>query len=127
MTPRTIATTALLATLLLGGISACNRSNSADTPPSEASPSSASQSDTSQPDTARSQDRAQRREAMKKKIEAVLTPEQVKQLESKLQQGERMRDAMASLDLTSEQKTKIREIYKSARAQRQEQSPTNSQ
>jgi Spy/CpxP family protein refolding chaperone len=64
---------------------------------------------------------------MKKQIEAVLTPDQMKQLESKLQQGDKMRDAMASLNLTAEQKTKIREIYKSARAQRQGQSQTNSQ
>jgi Spy/CpxP family protein refolding chaperone len=51
----------------------------------------------------------------------VLTPEQVQQLQAKLQQGTRMREAMASLNLTSEQKTKIQEIMKSARAQRSEQ------
>ncbi len=69
---------------------------------------------------------------MKKQIEAVLTPDQVKQLESKLQQGEKMRDAMRELNLSEDQKTKIREIYKSARANRQQQSQsqqseTNSQ
>jgi hypothetical protein len=126
MTKRTIATTALLATLLIGGISACNKSNSADAPAADAPQSTTTQSDT-QSTTAQPQDRAQRREAMKKQIEAVLTPDQVKQLESKLQQGDKMRDAMASLNLTAEQKTKIREIYKSARAQRQGQSQTNSQ
>jgi hypothetical protein len=126
MTKRTIATTALLATLLIGGISACNKSNSADAPAADAPQSTTTQSDT-QSTTAQPQDRAQRREAMKKQIEAVLTPDQMKQLESKLQQGDKMRDAMASLNLTAEQKTKIREIYKSARAQRQGQSQTNSQ
>jgi len=133
MTKRTIATMALLAALLTGGIAACGKSNSSDSSQADTSQTmTTAQSDTSQQNGAQSQDRAQRRAAMKKQIEAVLTPDQVKQLESKLQQGEKMRDAMRELNLSEDQKTKIREIYKSARANRQQhsqpqQSETNSQ
>lgn len=42
---------------------------------------------------AQSPERAQRREAMRKQIETVLTPEQSQQLQTKLQQGTRMREA----------------------------------
>ncbi|MGA7937882.1 MAG: hypothetical protein WCA35_30310 [Kovacikia sp.] len=127
MTRRTIATTALLATLLIGGLSACNRSNSADAPPADSSQTTTAQSGSSPSNAAQPQDRTQRRQAMKKQIEAILTPDQVKQLETKLQQGEKMRAAMKNLNLTADQKTKIQEIYKSARTQRQEQTQTNSQ
>ena len=109
---KTIATTFLLVTILVGGITACNSSNSSD----------ASQSNASQ-----SQERTQKREAVRKQIEAVLTPEQVQQLQTKLQQGEKMRQALSSLNLTPDQKTKIQEIYKANYAQRQKQSKDNSQ
>lgn len=117
---RTIAATMLLGTLLLSGITACSQSNSSE-PQADTAPSGASQSPSTQ-----ASERAQRREATRKQIEAVLTSEQSQQFQAKLQQGTRMREAMASLNLTSEQKTKIQEIMKSARAQRSEQSPTSS-
>lgn len=61
----------------------------------------------------------QKREAVRKQVEAVLTPDQVKDLEAKLQQGEKMRRAVSSLNLTPEQKTKIDEIFKTAYAHRE--------
>jgi Spy/CpxP family protein refolding chaperone len=118
---RTIATTMLLGTLLVGGITACSQSNSSEPPQANTVSSGAPQADNAQ-----SPERAQRREAMRKQIEAVLTPEQKQQLQAKLQQGARMREAMASLNLTPEQKTKIQDIMKAARAQRQGQPPANS-
>lgn len=83
-------------------------------------------SGTPQSDKAQSPERAQRREAMRKQIEAVLTPEQSQQLQAKLQQGVKRREAMASLNLTPEQKTKIQDIMKSARSHREGQPPANS-
>ncbi len=118
---RSIATTLLLGTFLVGGVTACSQSNS-----SEPSQAGTMPSDAPQGDKAPSPERAQRREAMRKQIEAVLTPEQSQQLQTKLQQGVRMREAMASLNLTPEQKTKIQDIMKAARAQRQGQAPASS-
>lgn len=112
-----IATTFLLSTILLAGITACNRSNSSDVP----------QSDTSQSNASPSPEQNQKRQAVRKQIEAVLTPDQLQQLQAKLQQGTKMREALSSLNLTSDQKAKIQEIYKAARAQRQNQSKENSQ
>ncbi len=63
---------------------------------------------------------------MRKQIEAILTPEQSQQLQAKLQQGSKMREAMASLNLTADQKAKIRDIMKSYRSQRSEQAPASS-
>ncbi|XGV98724.1 MAG: Spy/CpxP family protein refolding chaperone [Leptolyngbya sp. BL-A-14] len=114
---RSIATTMLLGALLAGGVSACSQTTSSETP--QAKTTDTTSSNAPQTDSAPSTDRAQRREAMRKQIEAVLTPEQSQQLQAKLQQGVRMREAMASLNLTPEQKTKIRDIMKAARAQRQ--------
>ncbi len=143
---RTLTTTALLGTLLMGGITACSQSNTpqspqAETAPSNAAPANPAASNTSSDNTssgntssgntssgnmAQSPDRAQRREAMRKQIEAILTPEQSQQLQAKLQQGSKMREAMASLNLTADQKAKIRDIMKSYRSQRSEQAPASS-
>jgi Spy/CpxP family protein refolding chaperone len=51
----------------------------------------------------------------------------VKQFQVKLKQGEKMRKSLSDLVLTSEQKTKIQEIFKAARAKRQEQHQNNPQ
>ncbi len=110
----------LLGMLLIGGVSACSQPNASESPQTDTMSSGAAPSD-----KARSPERAQRREAMRKQIEAVLTPEQSQQLQAKLQQGVRMREAIASLDLTPEQKTKIQDMIKATRAQRQGQAGTS--
>ncbi|BCL37673.1 hypothetical protein [Nostoc sp. MS1] len=113
--------TILLSTILLGGITSCSSPKSSDASTTETSGTDASQ--TSVPEANSSQtDRVastQRREEVRKQIEAVLTPDQVKQLQEKLQQGERMRKALYSLNLSDEQKTKIQSILKSNYTQRQ--------
>jgi hypothetical protein len=73
-------------------------------------------------DPAKEKMRAERRAALRQKIEAVLTPEQVKQLDAKIQNGEKMRRAMASLELTPEQQDQVKAIYDEARAQWKSQS-----
>jgi len=75
------------------------------------------------PSDTQNAERQEKREAVRKQIEAVLTPDQVKQLEAKLQQGEKMRQALSSLDLTADQKTKIQGILKAAYPQRQQPAP----
>jgi Spy/CpxP family protein refolding chaperone len=57
----------------------------------------------------------------------VLTPEQVQQLETKVKGGEKMRKALSELNLTAEQKTKIKDILKTAYPRGQKQSQTSSQ
>ncbi len=59
-------------------------------------------------------------------VRRVLTPAQKQDLETKLQQGQKMRQALSTLNLTSDQKTKIQEIVKAARSQRQQPAQTNS-
>jgi Spy/CpxP family protein refolding chaperone len=66
--------------------------------------------------------RDQKRLAMRTKIKAVLTPEQVQQLETKIKAGGRMREALTSINLTDTQKSKIQEIYQAGRAERQKSS-----
>ncbi len=110
-----------LSALLLAGITACNRSSPSAT---------ASQSDSSQPSATSAQGSSQdnrtqaaptpeqlkRREEVRKQIETVLTPDQTKLLETKVQQGEPMRKALNELNLTDDQKAKIRDIRKAAYA-----------
>ncbi|MER3475525.1 MAG: hypothetical protein C4287_01665, partial [Leptolyngbya sp. ERB_1_2] len=64
-------------------------------------------------------ERSKRREAVRKQVEAVLTQDQVQQLETKLQQGEKMRQALSEINLTADQKTKVQDILKTAYANRQ--------
>jgi len=127
----------LLFTLLAAGMAACNGSNASDSSQSPSSQPASSQtaSDTSHTpasDSAPAQgdqqadqqaDRQQKREAMRKQIETVLTSDQAKQLETKLQQGEKMRQALSELNLTAEQKTKIQAIRKAAYSQQGKPSP----
>jgi len=56
----------------------------------------------------------QKREMVRKQIEAVLTPDQVKQMGTKVQQGEKLDQAALDLDLTTDQKTKIQGILQAA-------------
>ncbi|MHC5611879.1 MAG: hypothetical protein ACYTXA_12900 [Nostoc sp.] len=120
-----ILPTLLLATILIGGITGCTGSKSPDV--SQGGDSGTTKvSDTTNSPASNTPGRAEKREAVRKQVEAVLTPDQVKQLSAKLQQGEKMRKAVLSLNLTAEQKTKIQEIFKTAYPHRPGQSQNNS-
>ncbi|MBN3885447.1 MULTISPECIES: hypothetical protein [unclassified Nostoc] len=121
-----ILPTLLLATILIGGMTGCSSSKSPDV--SQGNDSGTKVSDTSVPNSpaANTPERAQKREEVRKQVEAVLTPDQVKELSTKLQQGEKMRKAVLSLNLTAEQKTKIQDIFKTAYPHRKGKSQDNS-
>ncbi|MEH2144554.1 hypothetical protein [Nostoc sp.] len=114
----------LLVTILIGGITGCTSSKSPDVAQREDSGTKVSDTNASAPNSpgANTPQSAEKREAVRKQVEAVLTPDQVKQLSAKLQQGERMRKAVLSLNLTAEQKTKIQDILKTAYPHRKGQS-----
>ncbi len=144
----------LLSTLLLGGLTACNHADSAATPATNATPPAATSTTTTAPDQAKSpspdQDnhadhadkadkadkvaptpeqiaaRAQKRAELRKQVEAVLTPDQAKQLETKLQQGEKMRQILPELHLSPDQSTKIQEIVKASHGSREKSGPESS-
>lgn len=114
-----IAITLLLASLLGMGISSCNQNPTAvKQPKSEITTTNTSSS---------APDRVQRRLAMQNKIKAILTPAQVQQLDAKIKDGDKMRTAMKTIDLTTDQQAKIKEIYQSARAERKQSSEENGQ
>ncbi|MBN3927392.1 hypothetical protein [Nostoc sp. NMS4] len=108
-----ILPTLLLVTILIGGMTGCSSSKSPDVSQGGDSGTKVSDTSTTSP-ASNSPERAQKREEIRKQIEAVLTPDQVKELSTKLQKGEKMRKAVLSLNLTSEQKTKIQDIFKTA-------------
>lgn len=120
MQKSTITTTALIVTFVLGGITACNPSNFSPSPQSEASPANSSQAP-STTNTPPSIEHAQRQQTLRKQVEAILTPVQQQQLQKRLQEGEKMRNALKGLDLAPNQKTKIHEIFKTAHAQKNSQ------
>lgn len=119
-----IATPIIYLVISASTLTACNQANPPDgnnpqtspspiastTSPVNSSPAS-TPSDTSQANSSTTpeldRDREQRREVRRKQIEAVLTPDQVQQLQAKLKKGDKLRSAISSLDLTTEQKTKI--------------------
>lgn len=112
-----------LSALLLAGITACNRSDStAAAPQSDSSQPAATSTQGSSQDkqtkAAPTPEQLKQREAVRKQIETVLTPDQTKLLETKVQQGEPMRKALNELNLTDDQKAKIRDIRKAAYANR---------
>jgi len=137
----------LLFTALAAGMSACSGSTPSDSAQSQNSPavpaasstaaqdstapkgdqSKSDQPQTDQAKAAQKAERQQKREAVRKQIEAVLTPDQAKQLATKLQQGEKMRQALSELNLTADQKTKIQAIRKAAYPQQPKPSPEASQ
>ncbi|MEH2129160.1 MAG: hypothetical protein V7K86_00520 [Nostoc sp.] len=121
-----ILPTLLFATIFIGGMTGCSSSKSPDVSQGGDSGTKVSDTSTTNPSPSNTPERAQKREAVRKQIEAVLTPDQVKELSAKLQQGEKMRKAVLSLNLTPEQKTKIQEIFKTAYPHRKGQSPDNS-
>jgi len=126
MKPTEIATTIISALLLGGVLTACNQASPPDntqtssapvvaiTPQASSVPTTtpsdtpqASSSTTPERDKDREPEREQRREARRKQIEAVLTPDQVQMLRAKLKNGDKLRNAIASLNLTADQKNKI--------------------
>jgi Spy/CpxP family protein refolding chaperone len=76
---------------------------------------------------ANSAERAKKRAEVRKQIDVVLKPEQVKQLNAKLKGGEKMRKALSEINLTAEQKTKIKAILKAAYPNVQKPSETKPQ
>lgn len=139
----------LVGVLLVGGLSACTPSNASEATQPETTAANPVSSGQPKADSASSQaaqavvaaatpassaqpkatdaERAQKRDRVRKQVEAVLTPEQVKQLETKVKGGEKMRKALSELNLTAEQKTKIKDILKTAYPRGQKQSQTSSQ
>lgn len=118
----------LSVTLLSYGVTACNRSNSSDASSSDPAQTNVAANSSADGQTRLSPEaRAKKRAALRQQVEAVLTPEQVTQLEAKLQQGGKMRRAVNSLNLTAEQKTKVQAILKAAYPQREKSSPTGGQ
>jgi Spy/CpxP family protein refolding chaperone len=107
----------LLSIILLAGISGCNL-NSSNQPKTTENSSNTSEVNGSENSQLRSVERSQRREQIRQQVKAILNPEQVKELDAKMQSGEKMRQALTELSLTAEQKTKIDEIYTTARANR---------
>lgn len=118
MNARKIATILLLVSLLGTGIASCNKSIA--TKQDDRVETSAN---TSSP----SPERSQRRLAMQTKIKAILTPAQIQQLDTKLKAGDKMREAMKTIDLTADQKAKMQEIYQAARAEREKSSGESGQ
>lgn len=111
----------MMGMLSLGGLSACTSSPPSQNSQSEGDPVNvANPSELNAPPTA---ERAQKRAAVRKQIEAVLTPEQLQQLQSKLNQGERMRTALRELNLQADQQTKIQDIFKAAHPNQTKQAP----
>jgi len=138
----------LVGALLVGGLSACTQSNASEATQPDTTAANPVSSDQAKADSVSSQaaqpvaatatpssaqpkatdaERAQKREELRKQVEAVLTPEQAQQLETKVKGGERMRKALSELNLTAEQKTKIKGILKAAYPRGQKQSQTSSQ
>lgn len=114
MRKQMIAVTFLVGALMMG-VSACGQSNSAQTPQSDSTATASTPSNTaSAPDQTQKADRAQKREAVRKQILAVLTQEQAQQFQTKVQSGEKMRQALREVNLTADQKTKIQDILKAA-------------
>ncbi len=59
-------------------------------------------------------ERAQKRKEVSEKLAKVLTPEQYKSLDAKLNSGEKMRKALTEINLTAEQKPQVKAILKAA-------------
>lgn len=122
----------VLAAIALGGITACNRStpqadstqtpaqtNSTQANSTQSTTDNTASTGSSQSKAYQTTERKHKREGVRKQIEALLTQDQVKQLETKLQQGEKMRQAVTELNLTPEQNTKVQALLKTAYANRQ--------
>ncbi len=114
----------LVGVLLIGGLSACTKSNASEASQPE---TTAANPVTSGQPKATDAERAQKREEIRKQVAAVLTPDEQQQLETKVKGGEKMRQALSELNLTTEQKTKIKDILKTGYQGGQKQSEKSSQ
>ncbi len=132
-----IATTIISALLLGSVLTACNQASPPDntqassatvasTTPQPSSPPASTPQANSSTTPEQNQEREQRREARRKQIEAVLTPDQIQKLQAKLKQGEKLHNAIASLNLTADQKNKIQIIMEKAYEQTPNSSPDKS-
>ncbi|MEH2258447.1 hypothetical protein [Nostoc sp.] len=121
-----ILPTLLFATILIAGITGCTSSKSPDVSQGNDSGTKVSDTSTTNSPASNTPERTRKREEIRKQVEAVLTPDQVKELSTKLQKGEKMRKAVLSLNLTAEQKTKIQDIFKTAYPHRKGKSQDNS-
>jgi Spy/CpxP family protein refolding chaperone len=111
-----IITPLFLIMILLAGITGCKSSD--NQPKATENSSSTSEVNSSGNNQARSPEGMKRREETRNQVKAVLTPEQIKELDSKMQAGEKMRQALTSINLSTDQKTKIEAIYQAMRANR---------
>ena len=116
MRKQTIAATFLAAAMIMG-VSACGQSNSAQAPQPDTATSPA-QAANATPD--QKAERAKKRAEVRKQIEAVLTKDQLQQFQTKVQSGEKMRQALSEVNLTADQKAKIQDIFKAAYPRQQE-------
>jgi Spy/CpxP family protein refolding chaperone len=107
--------------ILLAGITGCKGSD--NQPKATESSSSSSEVNSGGNNKARSPEELKRREETRNQIKAILNPAQIKELETKMQSGEKMRQALTSINLTTDQKTKIDGIYQAMRANRKAASP----
>jgi Spy/CpxP family protein refolding chaperone len=119
-------TTIIFPLLLLGAIAACTPDKPSDTPQISPSPASSDRSDRSQSSSQKTKERDRRRESRRKQIEAILTPEQLQQLQTKLKQGEKFQSALSSLDLTTDQKNKLKMISDASQKKKPNSSPEKS-
>lgn len=115
-----IALSLMLSALLLAGMTACNRADS-DRPQAAAPVKPPAPETTSRAEPPQS--RQERRAAIRRQIETVLTPDQIKQLATKMPPGARIHQVLAELNLTADQKAKVQEIFKAAWAKRQKATP----
>jgi Spy/CpxP family protein refolding chaperone len=120
-------TTIIFPLLLLGAIAACTPDKPSDTPQISPSPANGDRSDQSQSSNPKTKERDRRRESRRKQIEAILTPEQLQQLQTKLKQGEKFQSALSSLDLTTDQKNKLKMISDASQKKKPNSSPEKSQ
>jgi Spy/CpxP family protein refolding chaperone len=121
MNKQQIITPLCLSIILLAGITGCKSSDSQ--PKATENSSSSSEVNSGGNNQARSPEAMKRREETRNQVKAVLNPEQTKELETKMQAGEKMRQALTSINLTTDQKTKIDGIYQAMRANHKAESP----
>jgi len=119
-------TTIVFPLLLVGAIVACTPDKPSDTPQISPSPANSDRSDKSQSSSPKTKERDQRRESRRKQVEAILTPEQLQQLQTKLKQGEKFQSALSSLDLTTDQKNKLKMISDASQKKKPNSSPEKS-
>ncbi len=116
MNKQQIITPLFLSVILLAGITGCKSSD--NQPKATENSSSPSEVNSGGNNQARSPEAMKRREETRNQVKAVLTPAQIKELETKMQAGEKMRQALNSINLSTDQKTKIEGIYQAMRANR---------